>query len=131
MKTTIHIPDSLFEEARAIAAKERTTFKALVEEGLRRVITDRQQRGRFVLRKATFRGNGLHAGLSGASWEQVRALAYEGRGERLRLTPIFWCTLTVKIRFGTRQPIAESWSWPKPLPLGPYRGSACTSSWPL
>ena len=80
MKTTIQIPDSLFAETRKLAHQERTTLKALVEEGLRRVVSERRQRGRFRLRKATFRGRGLQPHLVAASWEQIRELSYEGRG---------------------------------------------------
>jgi Bacterial antitoxin of type II TA system, VapB len=80
MKTTIQIPDSLFEEARKLAHQERTTLKALVEEGLRRIISERKQRGGFRLRKATFKGNGLQPHLAGASWDQIRERSYEGRG---------------------------------------------------
>lgn len=80
MKTTIQIPDSLFEEARKLAHRERTTLKALVEEGLRRIISERKQRGGFRLRKATFKGNGLQPHLAGAPWDQIRDLSYEGRG---------------------------------------------------
>jgi len=39
MKTTIQIADSLFEDARRVAREERTTLRALVEEGLRAAIT--------------------------------------------------------------------------------------------
>ena len=80
MKTTVQIPDSLFEDARKVAHRERTTLKALVEEGLRRVVSDRKRRGGFRLRKATFKGNGLQSHLAGASWDQIRELSYEGRG---------------------------------------------------
>jgi hypothetical protein len=80
MKTTIQLPDSLFEEARKLAQQERTTMKALVEEGLRRLISDRRQRSHFRLRKATFRGKGLQPHLAGATWDQIRELSYEGRG---------------------------------------------------
>ena len=34
MKTTVDIADSLFEAARRAAARERTTLRALIEEGL-------------------------------------------------------------------------------------------------
>jgi CRISPR/Cas system-associated protein Csm6 len=81
MKTTIQIPDSLFEEARKLAAEERTTLKALVQEGLRRIIAERKKRSPFRLRNASFKGDGLQAHLTGASWEKIRELTYEGRGE--------------------------------------------------
>jgi hypothetical protein len=32
------------------------------------------------LRRATFKGRGLQAGVEGASWERLREMAYEGRG---------------------------------------------------
>lgn len=80
MKTTIQIPENLFEEARKLAHRERTTMKALVEEGLRRIISERKRRSAFRLRKATFKGTGLQPHLAGASWEQIRELSYEGRG---------------------------------------------------
>ena len=80
MKTTVQIPDSLFEEARKVAHREKTTLKALVEEGLRRIISERRRRGAFRLREATFKGKGLQPHLAGASWEKIRELSYEGRG---------------------------------------------------
>lgn len=80
MKTSIQIPNALFEEARKIAHRERTTLKALVEEGLRRIISDRKKRGGFRLRKATFKGNGIQSHLADASWDRIRELSYEGRG---------------------------------------------------
>ena len=80
MKTTIEISNSLLEEARKLAAKERTTVRAFVEQGLRRIVAERKSRGVFKLRKATFRGNGLQPGAAGATWEQIRDVIYEGRG---------------------------------------------------
>ena len=80
MKTTIQIPDSLFEEVRKMAQREHTTMKAIVEDGLRRIVSERQRRSRFRLRKATFRGKGLQPHLIAGSWDQIRELSYEGRG---------------------------------------------------
>jgi hypothetical protein len=80
MKTTIQIPDSLFHEVRKLAHQEQTTMKALVEEGLRKIIAEHKQRGRFRLRKVTFKGKGLQPHLSGARWDQIRDMSYEGRG---------------------------------------------------
>jgi len=80
MKTTIQIPDSLLKEARKLATEEHTTLKALMEEGLRRIISEHRQRGKFKLRKATFRGKGLQPHLEGATWERIRDISYEGRG---------------------------------------------------
>jgi CRISPR/Cas system-associated protein Csm6 len=80
MKTTIQIPDRLFEEARKLAHRERTTLKTLVEEGLRRIVSEHKRRDHFRLRKASFKGNGLQPHLAGASWDQIREMSYEGRG---------------------------------------------------
>ncbi len=80
MKTTIQIPDSLFEEARRLAEREHTTLKALVEQALRRTLAERKRREKFQLRKATFKGKGLQSAVAGASWEQIREMSYEGRG---------------------------------------------------
>jgi len=80
MKTTIEIADSLLEAARQVAGREKTTVKALVEEGLRKVIGDRAQGRGFKLRRAAFKGAGLQPQVAGASWEQLRDLIYEGHG---------------------------------------------------
>ncbi len=80
MKTTVNIPDSLLEEAHQVALREKTTLKALIEEGLQKVISERGRREPFRLRKATFKGKGLNPLLAGASWDQIRGLSYEGRG---------------------------------------------------
>jgi Bacterial antitoxin of type II TA system, VapB len=80
MKTTIEISNSLLETAREVAGREKTTVKALVEEGLRKVIEERAQSPGFKLRRATFKGKGLQPQAAGASWEQIRELIYEGHG---------------------------------------------------
>jgi Arc/MetJ family transcription regulator len=80
MKTTIEIADSLLAEARRVAAREDTTVRALVEQGLRHVLAERKRSRAFHLRKASFKGDGLQPGVATASWERIREMAYEGRG---------------------------------------------------
>ncbi len=80
MKTTIEISDSLLRQARRLAAQEHTTLRALVEEGLRRITAERRRPATFKLRKVSFRGRGLHPAMAGASWQQIRDAAYQGRG---------------------------------------------------
>lgn len=81
MKTTIEISDSLLAQARKLAAREETTVRALVEQGLRQVVAQYKVRGTaFHLRDASFKGEGLNAQASGASWEELRAQIYQGRG---------------------------------------------------
>lgn len=80
MKTSVEIPDSLFEQAKRLASRERTTLRALIEEGLRRLIAERKAPKPFKLRRVTFRGKGLQSGMAGASWQEIRDKIYEGRG---------------------------------------------------
>ncbi len=67
MKTTVEIPDSLLQQAKRVAAQEHTTVRALVEEGLRRIMAERKRGSKFKLRKASFKGNGLQLQMAGAS----------------------------------------------------------------
>lgn len=81
MKTTIDISDALLFEAKMMAAAQGTTLRQLVEAGLRHALGQRQKAAKtFRLRKAVFTGKGLAQGANKASWEQIRELAYEGRG---------------------------------------------------
>jgi hypothetical protein len=80
MKTTIQISDPLLEAARQVAVQEKTTVRALVEEGLRKVIEERAQGRGFNLRRATFKGQGLQPEVAGAPWERLREMIYEGHG---------------------------------------------------
>lgn len=80
MKTTLDISDPLLREARKLAARERTTLRALVEQGLRHVVTEKKRGPAFRLRKASFPGRGLRPELADAGWDRLRDLAYEGRG---------------------------------------------------
>ncbi len=80
MKTTVEISDSLLKEAKRVAAKERTTVRRLVEEGLRRTIADRKKKEPFRLRRATFKGKGLQPHVADLSWDRIRDLVYERRG---------------------------------------------------
>jgi len=64
-----------------MAQRESTTLRALVEEGLRRVLGDRRTRGAFRLRPVAFGGDGLHPDVGEGDWDAVRRRTYEGRGE--------------------------------------------------
>jgi hypothetical protein len=81
MKTTVEIADGLLSEARQAAAREGTTVRALIEEGLRRVLKERRTPGRFRLRKASVGGQGLQPDLADGSWDKIRARIYDGHGE--------------------------------------------------
>lgn len=80
MKTTVEISDPLLRRARALARRERTTLRALIEDGLREVLRTRASRGRFRLDDASVDGEGLAPPFHEGDWEAIRAAAYEGRG---------------------------------------------------
>jgi hypothetical protein len=76
VKTTVDIADPMLKEAKLIAAREGTTLKALVEEGLRHVIRNREQPPTgFRLRDASFRGGGGGApGIDPDDWMSIKHL---------------------------------------------------------
>ncbi len=80
MKTTIEISDALLREARKVASREGTTLRTLVEQGLHRELRERQRVAGFRLRKASFKGKGMQEAAKHLTWEQIRDLAYAGRG---------------------------------------------------
>ena len=80
MKTTIDIADALFERAKLVAERDRTTFRALVEEGLRAVLDRRTTpHTPFRLRDASIEGNGVQPGIDLTNRDQMLSLMYEGR----------------------------------------------------
>lgn len=77
MKTTIDIADALLSEAQAVAARDKTTLKALVGEGLRKVIRERQVSTAFKLKDGSFRGGkGLNPAFENTDWDDIRAASY-------------------------------------------------------
>ena len=80
MKTTDEIPDALLIEAKQLAASQHTTVRALIEQGLQRVLVERKGRAVHRLRQASFAGEGLQPDVREGAWERLRELAYEGRG---------------------------------------------------
>ena len=79
MKTTIEIADDLFERAQQVAKKEKTTFRALTEQGLRLVLKERQAKSRKLPPLITVRG-ALTEEFENAPWEKFRDEIYKGRG---------------------------------------------------
>jgi hypothetical protein len=76
MKTTIDIADPVLREARKVAAREGTTLRSLVEEGLRRVLADKKRKRPFRLRLVTVGGRGLRPELRNAGWDEIRDVSY-------------------------------------------------------
>lgn len=81
MKTTIEIADDLFERAQGLARREKTTFRALTEQGLRLVLKEKMQRKPKQLPPlVTVRGGGLTEEFKNATWDQLRDEIYRGHG---------------------------------------------------
>jgi hypothetical protein len=80
MKTTVDIATDLLRQAKGVAARERTTLRALLEEGLRWALGRRRRRDRFTLRDATVGGKGVQPGVDDTDWASLRDSSYGGRG---------------------------------------------------
>jgi hypothetical protein len=76
-KTTIEIPEDLLLQAKAHAARERTTLKVLVESGLRTALGRRAPSDRFRLRDASVGGRGLQPQFRTGGWERLRDTIYD------------------------------------------------------
>ena len=82
MKTTLEIPDPLLAQVRKIAARDGDTLRSLVEQGLRKVVAERSAKAKpFKLRDCSVGTPGDPFPYLALSWEEKRALMYEGRGE--------------------------------------------------
>ncbi len=79
MKTTIEIADDLFERARRLARREKTTFRSLAEQGLRLVLKQKQAKTQPRKWKPVTKGGGLNPEFRDWNWEKIRDLIYEGR----------------------------------------------------
>jgi hypothetical protein len=79
MKTTVEIPDGLFSEVKRYAHDHNVSMREIFETGLRKVIAEEKSHPKpFRLGKGSFRGTGM---AKDYSWPELRAIAYEGRGE--------------------------------------------------
>jgi hypothetical protein len=58
MKTTIEISDALFATAKVVAHSRQTTLRALIEEGLRRILSEASEQPKpvFKLKDASVHG---------------------------------------------------------------------------
>ena len=79
MKTTIEIADDLFARTQRKARKEKTTFRALAEQGLRQVLAEPGRKARRLPPLVTVRGNGLVGEFKQAGWDRIRDEIYRER----------------------------------------------------
>ena len=75
-KTTVDIAPDLLAEAKALAARERTTLRELVERGLQLVVRRRTTAEPFRLADASVDGDGLTPEFQGAGWDTIRDAIY-------------------------------------------------------
>ncbi len=76
VKTTIEIADDLFKRAQRLARKEKTTLRALTEQGLRLVLKEEgRPTAKWKWNPSIVRG-GLCEGFKDASWEKIRGEIY-------------------------------------------------------
>lgn len=80
MKTTIELPDDLLERGKAVARRENSTLKALIEEGLHLALRARSRRRPAPFSIQPFQGDGLTPEFAGAGWEKIRDEIYSDRG---------------------------------------------------
>lgn len=71
MKVEEKIPGDSLERVLSISKEEGTSVDALA---------DAPKHSAFKLRDASMRGEGLQPEFVNATWEQIRAVIYEGRG---------------------------------------------------
>jgi hypothetical protein len=79
MKTTIELPDSLLARAKRHARKLGKPLRALVEEGLRRVLESEPARTRYRLPDHSAGRAGDPNPLETLSWQELRDEIYAGR----------------------------------------------------
>lgn len=83
MRTTVEISESLLAEVRRIMAERGTTLRALVEEGLRRVVREEQASLPPTMPDATFPGSpGFAAGVNAADLPELIQAAIHDQAAR-------------------------------------------------
>ncbi len=80
MKTTVDISDELLKKAKRLAAKRRTTLRAIIEQGIRNTVKEHQRGAKYVLPDMSVDGKGLQPEFKNKAWSDIRDAAYEGHG---------------------------------------------------
>jgi hypothetical protein len=82
VKTTIEIQDALLERAKRHAKRVRRPLRAIVEEGLRRVLADRLDAAAYRLPDASAGDPAAPDPLEALSWQDLREEIYGERSTR-------------------------------------------------
>lgn len=76
MKTTLGIQDALLERAKRHAKKVRRPLRAVVEEGLRLLLSEPTAPPKYVLEDASVGRSGVDDPLENLSWQDLREEIY-------------------------------------------------------
>ena len=76
MKTTLDIHDELLTRAKQHAQETRRPLRAVVEEGLRMVLSKDTRTDRYVLPDRSYGGPGIHDPLAAYTWSELRDIIY-------------------------------------------------------
>lgn len=82
VKTTIDIQDALLERAKKHARRVHRPLRAIVEEGLRRVLSERPHVGRYELVDASVGDPDAPDPLESLTWQDLRDEIYGGSSPR-------------------------------------------------
>jgi predicted nucleic acid-binding protein len=76
MKATIEIADDLFRRAQHVAREEKTTLRALTEQGLRLVLKERETKAvEWKWTPVVVHGKGLNEQFRKGGWDKLRGLS--------------------------------------------------------
>jgi hypothetical protein len=79
VKTTVDIADALLARAKRLAKKTNRPVRALIEEGLRRVLEEAEVKPSYELPDRSVGRPGGPNPLEGLSWSELRNEIYGGR----------------------------------------------------
>jgi hypothetical protein len=79
VKTTVDIADALLERAKRYAKRTHRPLRALIEEGLQRVLKDGARRAEYRLPDQSVGRAGEKNPLESFSWSELRDEIYGGR----------------------------------------------------
>lgn len=82
MKTTIDIKDDLLNGAKRLARRTGQPLRAIVEEGLRRVLTEPREKSDYRLPDCSVGDKNAPDPLESMSWQDLRAEIYGERSPR-------------------------------------------------
>ena len=76
MKTTLNIQDELLSRAKRHARRTGRPLRAVVEEGLRQVLSNESSRGQYLLPDHSVGEAGGRDPLEAYSWQDLREVIY-------------------------------------------------------